>query len=591
LSQFFDVDISFLRRNDFERQSSVLVAEWPRREAIPDPDPLGEVPFDADPMFAATRDFKEPIVMRPDTLTDDYQERVREGSGVDEVSVAVVPLIRNGTTIGMIGFVKFGDRAWETAETNALQAVASLMVQVQARIDAEERHRYQAHHDELTGLPNRRALMEELHRRLGRGPGRQTALLFLDLDRFKALNDFLGHRAGDRLLVTVAQRLRHAMGPGDFVSRLAGDEFVFLLEGPEVELEALGVADRLLEQVAEAIEIDGHHVSRTASLGIAFSHGLPMAGEDLLADADAALHQSKDRGGGQAVVFDTELRTSVEQRADTELLLREAIDHVGLMLYYQPEIDLNTGRLLAVEALVRWVHPQRGVLAAGSFIGVAEETGLIADLGKWVLAEACRQMALWRERYPMLRLVMRVNISPAQLATRNIVDLVKECLEENHLPGRLLCLEITEHAVVSDVDRTVQVLHDLKALGVTLAIDDFGTGYSSMTQLKRLPVDVLKIDQTFVSGLGIDDGDRAIVDVTVRLAKSFGLEVVAEGVETVELVHELLELGCHRAQGFLLCRPKPASDLELILVKGGISPSSFQQKVPVLMAGSTVAAG
>jgi diguanylate cyclase (GGDEF)-like protein len=591
LSQFFDVDISFLRRNDFERQSSVLVAEWPRREVIPDPDPLGEVPFDADPMFAATRDFKEPIVMRPDTLTDDYQERVREGSGVDEVSVAVVPLIRNGTTIGMIGFVKFGDRAWETAETNALQAVASLMVQVQARIDAEERHRYQAYHDELTGLPNRRALMEELHRRLGRGPGRQTALLFLDLDRFKALNDFLGHRAGDRLLVTVAQRLRHAMGPGDFVSRLAGDEFVFLLEGPEVELEALGVADRLLEQVAEAIEIDGHHVSRTASLGISFSHGLPMAGEDLLADADAALHKSKDRGGGQAVVFDTELRTSVEQRADTELLLREAIDHVGLMLYYQPEIDLNTGRLLAVEALVRWVHPQRGVLAAGSFIGVAEETGLIADLGKWVLAEACRQMALWRERYPMLRLVMRVNISPAQLATRNIVDLVKECLEENHLPGRLLCLEITEHAVVSDVDRTVQVLHDLKALGVTLAIDDFGTGYSSMTQLKRLPVDVLKIDQTFVSGLGIDDGDRAIVDVTVRLAKSFGLEVVAEGVETVELVHELLELGCHRAQGFLLCRPKPASDLELILVKGGISPSSFQQKVPVLMAGSTVAAG
>jgi EAL domain-containing protein (putative c-di-GMP-specific phosphodiesterase class I) len=282
------------------------------------------------------------------------------------------------------------------------------------------------------------------------------------------------------------------------------------------------------------------------------------------------------------------LRTSVEQRADTELLLREAIDHVGLMLYYQPEIDLNTGRLLAVEALVRWVHPQRGVLAAGSFIGVAEETGLIADLGKWVLAEACRQMAIWRDRYPMLRLVMRVNISPAQLATRNIVDLVKECLEENQLPGRLLCLEITEHAVVSDVDRTVQVLHDLKALGVTLAIDDFGTGYSSMTQLKRLPVDVLKIDQTFVSGLGIDEGDRAIVDVTVRLAKSFGLEVVAEGVETVELVHELLELGCHRAQGFLLCRPKPASDLELILVKGGISPATFQVEVPLLIGGSKV---
>ena len=402
------------------------------------------------------------------------------------------------------------------------------------------------------------------------------------------------HDAGHALFVALAEtvdveKLEGAPGRG-------GAPRLFLLEGPEIELEALGMADRLLEQVAESIEIDGHHVSRTASLGISFSRrhpddGHPVTGEDLLAAADAALRQSKDRGGGQAVVFDTELRTSVEERADTELLLREAIDHGGLMLYYQPEIDLDTGRLLAVEALVRWNHPERGVLAAGSFIDVAEETGLIADLGKWVLAEACRQMALWRERHPMLRLVMRVNISPAQLATRNIVDLVKECLDENHLPGRLLCLEITEHAVVADVDRTVQVLHDLKALGVTLAIDDFGTGYSSMTQLKRLPVDVLKIDQTFVSGLGIDEGDRAIVDVTVRLAKSFGLEVVAEGVETVELVHELRELGCHRAQGYLLCRPKPPADLELILVKGGIRPSTFQKSIPVLIGGPKVPTG
>ena len=350
------------------------------------------------------------------------------------------------------------------------------------------------------------------------------------------------------------------------------------------------MADRLLELVAEAIEINGHHVSRTVSIGISFSHGQPVTGEDLLADADAALHQGKDRGGDQAVVFDTELRASVEQRADTELLLREAIDHVGLMLYYQPEIDLDTGRLLAVEALVRWDHPERGVLAAGSFIGVAEETGLIADLGKWVLAEACRQMAVWRERYPMLRLVMRVNMSPAQLATRQHRRAWSgSAWRRTSCPGACSASRSPSTPWSQDVDRTVQVLHDLKALGVTLAIDDFGTGYSSMTQLKRLPVDVLKIDQTFVSGLGIDEGDRAIVDVTVRLARSFGLEVVAEGVETVELVHELLELGCHRAQGFLLCRPKPAADLELILVRGGISPSSFQEEVPVLIAGSAPA--
>jgi EAL domain-containing protein (putative c-di-GMP-specific phosphodiesterase class I) len=298
--------------------------------------------------------------------------------------------------------------------------------------------------------------------------------------------------------------------------------------------------------------------------------------------ADAALHKSKSQGGNQSAIFDTALRASVQQLANTELQLRDAIHHGGLLLYFQPEVDLRNGKLLAVEALVRWNHPQRGVLPAGSFITVAEETGLIADLGRWVLEEACRQMALWRGQYPSLRITMRVNVSPAQLATRNIVELVKDCLERHRLPGQVLCLEITEHAVVQDVEETVQVLRDLKALGITLAIDDFGTGYSSMSQLKNLPVDALKVDQTFVAGLGIDEGDRAIVEVTVRLAKSFGLDVVAEGVETEELVEELLKLGCNRAQGFLLCRPKPAEDLVTILSEGGIRPSTFKRGIPAL---------
>jgi diguanylate cyclase (GGDEF)-like protein len=582
LTEFFEVDVSFLRRTDFDREASILVAEWPPRENIPDPDPLGEVPFGTDPMFDGTRNLKEPFTVRPEFSPDAYQERVKEGSGVGEVSGAIVPLIRADVTVGVLGFVKFGDRPWETAETNALQAVASLMVQLEARVDAEERLRYQSHSDELTGLPNRRALVEELHSRLDAGGNRTTGLLCLDLDRFKALNDFLGHDAGDQFLVTVAERLRNAMGTGDFVARLVGDEFVFLIERPSVELEALAMADRLLEILSGPAEINGHQVSRTASLGIALSTGSSVAVEELLAHADAALHRSKAMGGNQAAMFDTALRASVEQRAETEMELRDAIEHGGLLLYYQPEVDLRTGKLLAVEALVRWNHPQRGVLPAGSFITVAEETGLIADLGRWVLTEACRQMSAWREQFPLLRITIRVNVSPAQLATRNIVQLVKECLVTNDLPGRLLCLEITEHAVVQDVDQTVDVLHELKALGITLAIDDFGTGYSSMSQLKHLPVDALKIDQTFVGGLGIDGGDRAIVDATVRLAKSFGLEVVAEGVETVDLVHELLKLGCFRAQGFLLCKPKPAAELETVLEYGGLHPSTFRRSAPML---------
>jgi diguanylate cyclase (GGDEF)-like protein len=580
LGEFFKVDACFLRRNDFDRDMTVLVAEWPPRQNVPDPDPLGEVPFGVDPVFDAIRDLKEPFVMRPTGSPDAYQERVQQGSGIDQVSMAMVPLVRDRATVGVVGFVKYGDRPWETAETNALQAVASLMVQLQARVAAEERLAYHAFHDELTNLPNRRALLEELHRRLEQDTNQTTALLFLDLDRFKAMNDFLGHGAGDRLLVTIAERLRDAMGPGDFAARLAGDEFVFLLERPMVELEALAVADKLLELVAGPVEIGGHHISRTASSGISFTHSDVATAEDLLAHADAALHLAKAQGGNRAVVFDQTLRASAQERSETELSLRDAIDHGGLLLYYQPEVNLRTGKLLAVEALVRWDHPQRGVLPAGSFIKVAEETGLIVDLGRWVLAESCRQAAEWREQYPELRFTMRVNMSPAQLATRNIVGLVAASLTENQLPGRALCLEITEHAVMQDVEQAVQVLHDLKALGVSLAIDDFGTGYSSMSQLKRLPVDTLKIDQTFVAGLGIDGGDRAIVDATVRLAQSFGLDVVAEGVETVELVHELLGLGCERAQGYLLCRPKPATELANILQHGGLDPLTFTRYSP-----------
>ena len=574
LTQFFDVDTSFLRHNDFARDVSVLVAEWPAREDVPDPDPLGVVPFGVDPVFDATRALAEPYVVRPTPSSDPYQDRVQQGAGVGQVSMAMVPLIRETTTVGVLGFVKFGDRPWDVAETNALQAVASLMVQLQARVDAEERLQRSAYHDELTTLPNRRALLEELDRRRDHVPAVPTALLYVGLDRFKTINDSLGHAAGDRLLTAVADRLSAHAGGGGFAARLAGDEFVLLVEHGSLD-DLTGVAEVLLRSVAEPVSVAGHHVSRTASIGIAVSSTQPSGGEDLLTHADAAFRSAKRQGGNRAVPYDERLRAAVRERSDVEVLLREAIDGRGLSLHYQPEVDLRTGELLAVEALVRWDHPTRGMLTAGSFIPVAEETGLVVDLGQWVLAEACRQLARWRARHPGLRLTMRVNMSPAQLATRNIVGLVAGCLAANALPGRVLCLEITEHAVMRDVEQAVGILHELKALGVHLAMDDFGTGFSSMSQLKRLPVDTLKIDQTFVAGLGADGGDRAIVDATVRLATSFGLDVVAEGVETVELVHELLALGCHRAQGFLLGRPRPPAELALLLACGGMDPVTF----------------
>ena len=584
LNEYFEVDTSFLRHNDFDRQVSVLVAEWPRREHIPDPDPLGEVAFGVDPGFDMTTDLKEPKVIRPGDSPDSYQDRVEQGSGVSEVSVAMVPLLLNGRTDGVLGFVKFGDRRWDEAETNALQAVASLMVHLQARVEAEDRLRYQAHHDELTDLPNRRSLLEDLDRRLRAESNRTIGLIFIHLDRFKAVNDSLGLEAGDQLLVSVADRLRGALGPGDLVAR-SGGEFVVVLERPAIEFDALALADRLMSLVAEPVRIGGHQVSRTASVGISFGRGPSATTDDLLAHAGAALQRSKARGGNQVVVFDDALRDAVAERSTMELQLREAVSQGGLRLHYQPEVDLRTGQLLAVEALVRWDHPDRGLLAAGEFITVAEETGLITDLGCWVLAEACRQMAAWLAEYPDLSFAMRVNMSPAQLSTRNIVGLVNDRLGDNQLPGRLLCLEITEHALVQDVDQTIGVLQDLRSLGVSLAIDDFGTGYSSMSQLKRLPVNLLKIDQTFVGGLGVDGHDRAIVDATVRLAQAFGLEVVAEGVESAELVHELLALGCYRAQGYHLSRPKSAADLIPLLRLGGLDPTTLNPQTLLFVPG------
>jgi diguanylate cyclase (GGDEF)-like protein len=574
LNEYFAVDTSFLRHNDFDRDVTVLVAEWPRRENVPDPDPLGEVAFGTDPGFDLTTNLKEPLVIRPDDAPDSYQDLVEQGSGVSGVSVAMVPLLLHGRTDGVLGFVKFGDRQWEEAETNALQAVASLMVHLQARVEAESRLRYQAHHDELTDLPNRRSLVEDLERRLRAGSTGTIGVIFIHLDRFKAVNDSLGLNAGDQLLIAVADRLRQARIPGDLVARLGG-EFVIVLERPAIEFDALALADRLMALVAEPVEIRGHQISRTASVGISFSEGPWASIDDLLAHAGAALQRSKARGGNQVVLFDDALRDAVAERSTMELQLRQAISDGGLLLYYHPEVDLRTGQLLAVEALVRWDHPDRGVLAAGEFITVVEEAGLITDLGGWVVAEACRQMSVWLEQYPDLPFTMRVNMSPAQLSNPHVIGMVGHALTENHLPGRLLCLEITEHALVQDVEQTVRVLHDLRSLGVSLAIDDFGTGYSSMSQLKQLPVDVLKIDQTFVCGLGIDGRDRAIVDATVRLANSFGLEVVAEGVETAELVQELLGLGCYRAQGYHLSRPMAADDLVSILRLGGLDPATL----------------
>jgi diguanylate cyclase (GGDEF)-like protein len=571
LAEFLVADVALIRRNDLPRGLSILEAEWPLRTDTPDPDPLGEVSFDVDPIFMAMRDLRAPYLTGVDDVTDEYKDRTKLADQPTPASGAAVPLLLGDSTWGILGFLHFNLHDWVPAEVNALQAVASMLVQLQARIEAEERTQYNANHDDLTGLPNRRALVRELKERLD--ARREMAVMVIDLDRFKIMNDYLGHGSGDRLLIAIADRIRTSIRANDFAARLGGDEFVFIVDKAKSEMEALATAYRMLDVISQPVEIFGQQVSHTASIGIALAEPGEQSGLDLLGWADVAMYAAKDRGRNRAVVFDHELRQEVNERSRTELMLREAIDMGGLRLHFQPEVDLRTGQVLAVEALVRWEHPTRGLLAASEFIKVAEDTGLITEIGRWVFSEACRQLRIWRKQFRNLPLIMRINMSPAEFKMDDLVEFVKRCLLENKVPGNRVCIEITEHAVVDEPDRIAQILKGFQALGVEVALDDFGTGFASMTHLKELPVNLLKLDMSFVRGITSDNYDRAIADSIIRLGNALNLDVIAEGIESSDIVEKLLDLGCHRGQGYLINPPVAASELTALLERGSVSKS------------------
>jgi len=427
---------------------------------------------------------------------------------------------------------------------------------ITTRRRAEQLLRFQATHDELTALANRRALLEAVDAAAARGDG--LAILLLDLDRFKLINDSLGHDRGDELLVVVADRLRLTVRPGDYVARLGGDEFAVLLSAPVDEFLARRVAERLLSVLGEPVYLGRQQIFPSASIGIALA-GANTDTRDLLRRADTAMYRAKADGRGRHAVFDEDLREEVTTRMATESGLRRALRNQEFRIHFQPEVSLHDESMLGAEALVRWEHPEQGLLAAGRFVPVAEETGLIVDIGTHVLLNACHEAASWPggENGPMLR----VNFAAAQLQRDETVGLVRLALEQTGLPAHRLCVEITESAMMTDITRSEEILYRLKELGVKIAVDDFGTGFSSLAYLKRFPVDALKIDRAFVMELAEDLEDQAFVRSIVSLADALGLDVVAEGVETREQADVLLRLGCHRAQGYYFGRPAPASDL------------------------------
>ena len=512
------------------------------------------------------------------TISHDYAAMPSAHSAlVDDglKSAMAAPVHRNGTVVGsLVVGSNLPDRHYSDAEQELLLAFAehaSLALNDASAVEAMRRAFgeavHQATHDALTGLPNRTLVIDRLTHALARARRRPGALavLFVDLDRFKVVNDSLGHSVGDEVLIQIAQRLRDAVRPGDTVARLAGDEFVVVCEDVAGEADVLLLADRVALAVAAPIPLYGRDAIITASIGIALASPDTRA-EDLLRDADVAMYGAKERGRARLEIFDQAMRTRMLERLEIEHALRRALAHNEFVLHYQPTVSLRTGRTVSVEALLRWPDPERGLVMPDEFIPVAEENGLIVPLGRWALEEACRQLASWRAQYPECAdLQVSVNLSARQFADPDLVPSVAAALCEAGLPPSRLWLEITESVLMDEAEATIETLKALRALGVHLSIDDFGTGYSSLSYLKRFPVDVLKIDRSFVDGLGADPEDEAIVTAVVRLAHALDLQVVAEGVETAAQLAELRRLGCNAVQGYYFAHPQPAAEMGEIL--------------------------
>ena len=477
-----------------------------------------------------------------------------------EVGVAV-PVLAEREVVAVLELFNVVAGSDDRRVLSLVAAVASQLGAVIERKRAQERLAHQALHDPLTELPNRSLFLDRLALALARLRRRPSsmAVLFGDVDRFKVVNDSLGHDAGDRLLVTLSRRLREVLRPGDTLARFGGDEFAVLCEDVP-EDDVAGIAARMMDALAEPFVTGGREVFVSMSVGVAMALDPDQRPESLLRDADAAMYLAKDRGRARVEMFDEAMRDESTERLLLVNALRRAPERGELRTLYQPIVRLADGAMIAAEALVRWAHPERGLLEASQFVPLAEDTGIIVPIGGWVLKEACRQAASWSGNGQAP--AVSVNLSARQLSRPDLVDAVDAALRDSGLDPDRLWLEITESVLMEDADATVVALERLRELGVHLSVDDFGTGYSSLAYLRRFPVDALKVDRSFVAGLGKDPEDSAIVEAVVSMAHSLRLSVVAEGVETEEQLARLRDLGCELAQGFYFAAPVPPSALE-----------------------------
>lgn len=573
------IDVGFLRHNDHTLGTTTLVTQWPPREAVPDPDPIGVVRFaDADPVFAMAEHLKAAAVVRPGPANELFQQRIRAAVGVEQVSLACVPLLSGDVTTGTLGFVRFGDSGWTAAELNPLQTIATLFAQLQGRITAEEQLGHIT--DDLTGLLHRRALAAHLEHRLVAGRPGPVAVLYLDVDRLKTVNDYLGHEAGDWFIRVFAERLRREVPAGAVLARVGGDEFVVVppdaMDAEAVRALARGLQRRLHQHVV----IDSQALARTVSIGAAM--GIPGVDStaDLLHRADNAAMVAKRNGRSRIALFNDPTALNplrLGQPADIAAHLDAVLDAAAptdsagaLEIHYLPEVDMRTGRITAVEALARWRHPVRGLLPPASFVGVAESINKAATLGRLIMRSACADYRRWRSHDPSLQAQLCINVSAVQLLSDSFSDSVAALLDEFEIPAGQLRLEVSERFMRVDAQVAGRTLAAAKSAGMHVALDDFGTGFSGFSQLRALPIDIVKIDRAIVRQSSTEPGDRAVVRAVLALADGLGLQTVAEGVETAHTARTMLALGCRTAQGFLFSRPVGADRLEELLVRGSL---------------------
>jgi diguanylate cyclase (GGDEF)-like protein len=569
VGEHLGADRSYVLSFDHDRRCETMIHEWTAPGIAPELGTYEQVSWDLAPA-ATQRNNAQWASAVPDVskLGDEWavDRAFFEQSGLK--SILELPLVIDGESVGSVGFDWLTHLAqWTEDDLTLLNMLASSLAQLQGRELVEHELAHRATHDDLTGLLNRAGLLLELERVLAVAPigaGHGVAVVMMDIDRFKVVNDSLGSAVGDELLRAVGDRLGAIVRPHDVIARLGGDEFaVVLLDGPDGP-GADAVCERVRAAMSEPFRFAGRSHMLTVSCGIAVAPAPGVAPEELLRRAGAAMFRAKEEGRARQATFDDQLEVELAQRLQMDQRLRAAMERGEFEVHFQPEHDLVTGTIVGAEALLRWRADGR-LQPAADFIDVVEQTGLIVDVGRWVLEASCEQAVEWLRVMPMERFVVRVNLSARQLDRPDLIEEVRHALERSGLAPERLCLEITETALMRNPEVASVTLARLDALGVELAIDDFGTGYSSLAYLKRFPVDVLKIDRAFVTGLPADAEDTAIVRSVIALATALGMSVTAEGIEAVEQADALTALGCHRVQGYLFSRPMPAAEVTELL--------------------------